>query len=102
MVDGPAIILRERYRAAKGLSKSERSKIIDEGVKNTTSYQRHLDDSHLMNSVVLNFVKKVNSSYEVIIAKSGEEAVEKFASEKPDLVFMARMAYRPSSFLQAL
>ena len=33
-------ILRERYRAAKGLSKSERSKIIDEGVKNTGLHRK--------------------------------------------------------------
>jgi two-component system chemotaxis response regulator CheY len=47
-----------------------------------------VDDSKLMNAVIANFIKKENKDYEIIAAVSGEDAVEKYKKERPDLVFM--------------
>lgn len=47
-----------------------------------------VDDSNLIRVVISNFVKKAGSNYEIVTAQTGEEAIEKYQSEKPDLVFM--------------
>ncbi len=47
-----------------------------------------VDDSKLMNAVITNFVKKLHKDYEVIVAGSGEEAIQKYMDERPDLVFL--------------
>ena len=47
-----------------------------------------VDDSSLMVSVISNFIKKTGKEVEIISAKDGQEAIEKFSQQKPDLVFM--------------
>ena len=47
-----------------------------------------VDDSQLIVSVIRNFIKKEFPQAEVITAKNGEEAVELYRKEKPDLVFL--------------
>ncbi|MGM5480833.1 MAG: response regulator [Nanobdellota archaeon] len=47
-----------------------------------------VDDSQLIVSVIRNFIKKEFSDAEVITGKNGEEAIEMYRKEKPDLVFM--------------
>lgn len=47
-----------------------------------------VEDSNLMISVIKNFIQKERQDVEIIEAKNGEEAVAKYDSEKPDLVFM--------------
>lgn len=47
-----------------------------------------VEDSSLMVAVIRNFIKKENDSVEIIEAKNGDEAVAKYNSDKPDLVFM--------------
>jgi len=47
-----------------------------------------VEDSSLMTSVISNFIKKSGKDFEIISACNGEEGVEKFQSEKPDLIFM--------------
>jgi len=47
-----------------------------------------VEDSNLMISVIRNFIKKSGKEIDVIEAHSGEESVEKYNAEKPDLVFM--------------
>lgn len=45
-----------------------------------------VDDSNLITAVIANFAKGYEC--EMIPAMSGEEAIEKYKQEKPDLVFM--------------
>jgi two-component system, chemotaxis family, chemotaxis protein CheY len=47
-----------------------------------------VEDSNLMIAIITNFLKKKDKDYEIISASDGNEAVEKFKSEKPDVVFM--------------
>lgn len=47
-----------------------------------------VEDSNLMISVITNFIKKSGKDVEVIAAHSGEESLEMYKNEKPDLVFM--------------
>lgn len=47
-----------------------------------------VEDSSLMISVISNFIKKGGKDVDIIAAHSGEESVEMFKTEKPDLVFM--------------
>jgi two-component system chemotaxis response regulator CheY len=47
-----------------------------------------VEDSELMITVIRNFVRTENKDANIIEVHSGEEAVEKYKSEKPDLVFM--------------
>jgi CheY-like chemotaxis protein len=45
-----------------------------------------MDDSLMMRSVLRNFLKKLG--HDSVEAKDGDEVVEKFKTEKPDVVFM--------------
>jgi two-component system chemotaxis response regulator CheY len=47
-----------------------------------------VEDSSLMRSVISNFIKKQTTEIDIITAANGEEAVQKYISEKPNLVFM--------------
>ncbi len=47
-----------------------------------------VEDSNLMVSVITNFIKKERGDIEVISASSGQEGVDKYKEQKPDLVFM--------------
>ena len=47
-----------------------------------------VEDSTLMIAVIKNFIQKMEKDIEVIEAHSGEESIEKYNSERPDLVFM--------------
>lgn len=47
-----------------------------------------VEDSSLMIAVISNFIKKEEKDVEIISAHSGEEAVEMYKNEKPQLVFM--------------
>lgn len=47
-----------------------------------------VEDSNLMIAVIGNFIKKEGNDITVIAAHSGEESVEMFKAEKPNLVFM--------------
>jgi two-component system, chemotaxis family, chemotaxis protein CheY len=47
-----------------------------------------VEDSNLMISVITNFIKKDYQNITIVTARNGEEAVEKYTNEKPDLVFM--------------
>ncbi|MBN1157083.1 response regulator [Candidatus Woesearchaeota archaeon] len=47
-----------------------------------------VEDSNLMKSVIANFIKKKNNDFEIITADGGEQAVEMYKKENPDLVFM--------------
>ncbi len=47
-----------------------------------------VEDSNLMQAVITNFLKKDAPSVSVITAKDGQEGVEKYRAERPDLVFM--------------
>lgn len=47
-----------------------------------------VDDSSLILAVIRNFIKKMSLDVEIIEAKSGEEALEKYRNDKPNLVFM--------------
>lgn len=47
-----------------------------------------VDDSALMVSVISNFIKKSGKEVEIISASNGQEAIDKYNTEKPDLVFM--------------
>jgi two-component system chemotaxis response regulator CheY len=47
-----------------------------------------VEDSSLMIAVIKNFINKEGKDVEIIEAHSGEEAVSKYSSEKPNLVFM--------------
>jgi two-component system chemotaxis response regulator CheY len=47
-----------------------------------------VEDSNLMISVLRNFIKKSGKQLDVIEAHNGEEAVQMYKNEKPDLVFM--------------
>lgn len=47
-----------------------------------------VEDSSLMISVISNFIKKEGKDIDIIVAHSGEESIEMFKGEKPDLVFM--------------
>lgn len=47
-----------------------------------------VDDSALMVSVIGNFIKKSGKELEIISAKDGQEAIDKYDAQKPDLVFM--------------
>ncbi|MBN1502880.1 response regulator [Candidatus Woesearchaeota archaeon] len=47
-----------------------------------------VEDSNLMASVISNFIKRSGKELQIITAHSGEESVEIYKSEKPDLVFM--------------
>ncbi len=47
-----------------------------------------VDDSAMMRSIVKNFAGKSGLELEFIEAVNGNDAVEKFKAEKPDLVFM--------------
>jgi len=45
-----------------------------------------MDDSMMMRSVLRNFLKKLG--HESVEAKNGDEVVEMYKTEKPDVVFM--------------
>jgi two-component system, chemotaxis family, chemotaxis protein CheY len=45
-----------------------------------------MDDSALMRSVLRNFVKK--EGHDVVESADGKDAIEKYKTEKPDMVFM--------------
>lgn len=47
-----------------------------------------VEDSNLMIAVITNFINKEGKKYDIISAHNGEEAIEKYKTEKPDLVFM--------------
>lgn len=47
-----------------------------------------VEDSNLMISVIKNFIQKERQDVEIIEAKNGEEAIAKYDTEHPDLVFM--------------
>lgn len=47
-----------------------------------------VDDSNLMVAVIRNFIRKERPDYQVIEAHTGEESIEKYKTERPDLVFM--------------
>lgn len=47
-----------------------------------------VDDSVFMISVIKNFALKSGRAFDVIEAHNGDEAIEKYRKERPDLVFM--------------
>ena len=47
-----------------------------------------VEDSSLMIAVITNFIKKEGKDIEIISASSGEESIQKYKEQKPDLVFM--------------
>ncbi len=47
-----------------------------------------VEDSSLMIAVISNFIKKEGKDVEIIAAHSGEESVNMYKEQKPDLVFM--------------
>ena len=47
-----------------------------------------VEDSSLMIAVISNFIKKEGKEVQIIEAHNGDEAVEKYKTEKPNLVFM--------------
>jgi len=47
-----------------------------------------VEDSNLMISVIRNFIKKSGKEIEIIEAHNGEEGIEKYKTEKPELIFM--------------
>jgi len=47
-----------------------------------------VEDSNLMQAVISNFLKKDAPSAAVITARDGQEGVDKYKAERPDLVFM--------------
>ena len=42
----------------------------------------------IYNFPLKNFINKQGGEYEILIADNGEQALEKYGAEKPDLVFM--------------
>ena len=47
-----------------------------------------VEDSNLMIAVIRRFILSENSEMEIVEARNGEESLEKYKSERPDLVFM--------------
>jgi two-component system, chemotaxis family, chemotaxis protein CheY len=47
-----------------------------------------VEDSSLMISVIKNFIKKSGREFAVIEAHNGDEGIQMYKAEKPDLVFM--------------
>ena len=47
-----------------------------------------VEDSNLMIAVISNFIKKEGMEVEILTAGNGEEAIQKYNENKPDLVFM--------------
>ncbi|MFP4112382.1 MAG: response regulator [Candidatus Woesearchaeota archaeon] len=47
-----------------------------------------VEDSSLMVAVIRNFIKKEGKEVEILEAHTGEEGVQKYNENKPDLVFM--------------
>jgi len=47
-----------------------------------------VEDSNLMIAIIRNFIEKDGKQHEVISAGTGEESVQMYKDQKPDLVFM--------------
>lgn len=47
-----------------------------------------VEDSSLMIAVITNFIKKEGKEVLIVDAHNGREAIEKYQTEKPDMVFM--------------
>lgn len=47
-----------------------------------------VEDSNLMIAVITNFIRKADKGLTVISANNGIQAIDKYQSERPDLVFM--------------
>ena len=47
-----------------------------------------VDDEHLGRKRILDLLSKIDTSDEIILARSGEEAIQMIDQEKPDLVFL--------------
>ncbi len=47
-----------------------------------------VEDSNLMISVIKNFIKKSGKPIDIIEAYNGQDGVDKYKKEKPDMVFM--------------
>jgi two-component system, chemotaxis family, chemotaxis protein CheY len=47
-----------------------------------------VDDSALMVAVIHNFIQKTGREFDMIAAHSGQDSVNLYKKEKPDLVFM--------------
>ena len=47
-----------------------------------------VDDAPVIHSLLKNILKKVNYRIEIIDAFSAQEAIDKFNSERPDIIFM--------------
>ncbi|MFH0874662.1 MAG: response regulator [archaeon] len=47
-----------------------------------------VEDSNLMVSVITNFIKKSGMDINIVVAHSGEESIELYQKDRPNLVFM--------------
>lgn len=47
-----------------------------------------VEDSNLMIAVIRNFIEKEGKHHEIISAWTGEESIQRYKDQKPDLVFM--------------